>query len=129
MRIRYPLPDSPSYLRSSFERLCQPFPVDQVALLRKRVEQWIGQISNNKNYLGPNPQLARDLAVRCIELLERYEKIPEKRRPLVIGAILYLIAKNDIIPDPTPIVGFDDDVHVMNHVLERLGFEDLYLTT
>lgn len=48
---------------------------------------------------------------------------PEKQR-LAKSAIKYFIESNDDEHDFKSILGFDDDIKVMNHVLDKIGYPE-----
>ena len=128
MRAKYPLPAHPPRLSSVFQKLCQVVDEEELPAILKRVEQTAeSQAPKGDEFLGPNEKYAAQLA-RCAKIiLDQYDDYNDEEKGLAIGAVMYFIAEKDFIPDKTPIVGYDDDVRIMNHVLERLGFEDLFI--
>jgi hypothetical protein len=127
MRQRFPLPDSPSQVKAGFDKLCRAYPPDQIYMFRIKVAERLQELEGSEELVGPNARLAGELAGRCNRLLDCYDELVPARRALAIGAVSYFIAKKDAVPDPTPIIGFDDDVAVMNHVLELLELPELYI--
>ena len=66
--------------------------------------------------------LARNVARRCIELVERVGGEPDgERGRLVQAAVRYFVLDDDVEADTTSLVGFDDDFIVIEMVEELLG--------
>ncbi len=57
---------------------------------------------------------------RALALIKPMELYSQDQRILVIAAVTYLVRQQDGIDDQRPIVGFEDDVKIINHVLEEL---------
>jgi uncharacterized membrane protein YkvA (DUF1232 family) len=66
-------------------------------------------------------KLAFALHERATMLVRNFDKLTPDQQELAAAAILYLVREQDGIDDQRPIVGFDDDTKVMNHVLEEIG--------
>ncbi len=58
-------------------------------------------------------------------LLDNYARQSEAHRALIVGAARYFVETHDTEPDLTSLLGFDDDVQVLNHVLDTIGRADL----
>ncbi len=66
--------------------------------------------------------LARNVARRCIELVDRFGGEPDgERRRLVQAAVRYFVLEDDVEEDTTSLVGFDDDFIVIQMVEELLA--------
>ena len=74
-----------------------------------------------------NLALARDLAERCRYLMSHYGDYGQEDRALIMGAVRYFAIAEDPVSEAAFASGFDDDARVMNHVLERLGLEDMII--
>ncbi len=62
------------------------------------------------------------LLVRMLQADKRGEfKIPTMDKVKIIGAIIYVISTIDAVPDILPIIGFGDDIGVVEYVISKLG--------
>lgn len=59
--------------------------------------------------------------VKMLFSLLTSDQMNHYQRTLVIGAIVYFISPVDLIPDPTPIMGYLDDYAVVTMVLTSVG--------
>jgi uncharacterized membrane protein YkvA (DUF1232 family) len=71
--------------------------------------------------------LAQRLADAILLLLNDYATYSEEHQLLIAGAARYFIHAEDADPDVTSILGFDDDVAVLNYVLALIGRQELRL--
>jgi uncharacterized membrane protein YkvA (DUF1232 family) len=69
--------------------------------------------------------LAEAIARTLDQLLKESGNYPENHRRLIIGAAHYFIQNQDAQGDISSILGFDDDVAVLNYVLKEIGRDDL----
>lgn len=92
-----------------------------------RLKTHMQELENQEqeDLLGPNIILATEIHSRFEELLLSYANFEISDRALIMGAINYFLAPRDLIPDHTPISGFDDDVRILNYVLEQIGKSEL----
>lgn len=128
MEKRYPIDSCPPKAGQTFEKLCQSFPPESIPQLRVGLSAAMERFSRSTGeFLGPHLATATKIAQRLYYLIDNYQKLPQAKLPLVVGAIRYFIIEDDAVPDSTPIVGFDDDVRVLNHVLEELGLAAMCL--
>ena len=124
----YDLPKHPADLIPTFEDLCRTFPPDSIPELRKGLDATLEHLSRLQDaYLGPHLETAQAIAERLYLLIDKHQSYPSEKLPLIVGAIRYFIIGEDSVPDHKPIVGFDDDVKVLNYVLDQLGLTDLCL--
>ena len=122
------LPTNPPGLIPAFEKLCSSFPPDSIPDLRKGVDATLDRLTRMKDdYLGPNLDTAQEIAKRMCYLIENYQNYPADKHPLIVGALRYFIIEQDSLPDQRPIIGFDDDIRVLNYVLEQLGISGMFL--
>jgi uncharacterized membrane protein YkvA (DUF1232 family) len=68
---------------------------------------------------------AERIADVLTELLGDYARQPELHCALIVGAARYFAEARDVEPDLTSLLGFDDDVQVLNFVLDSIGRADL----
>lgn len=128
MSKRFPLPAGPGSIGETFEQLSQVLPPEDIQNLREQIDATYKDLENSANdFLGPNLTVAAELRDRCKLLLDRYNEFPPELQRLAIAAIYYFVDPADAVSDETPLVGLEDDVLVVNHVLERLGLESLYI--
>lgn len=125
---KYPLPPPPSSISATFAQLCMGYSADEVQQLIGLVESADRRFTDAAlDYLGPDLSLVKQLLGRSRLLLMDYAGYSPQHQSLIIGAVRYFVLRSDAFPDSTPIVGLDDDVLVMNHVLEELGLVDQFI--
>jgi len=123
---KYPLPKFPDSVIPTFKCLCEEVKAEECANLLHLVEETANNIKQSQvEWLDKGSGL--HLAECCVILLNRYDEFPQTLKPLIIGAVRYFVAESDPIEDEAFASGFLDDVQVMNHVLEKLGLEELIL--
>ncbi len=88
-------------------------------------------IANTRDDAQESPRVdlrtAEDVAQRCRLLLDHYEEFTDDEKALVIGAVRYFVVDEDPFSDDVFASGFDDDAHIVNHVLEQLGIEGMFI--
>ena len=125
---KHKIPKFPEKIALTFEASCEALPVEAVAELRSAVQQFLAVAQDKyeqNSYFDID--LAGKVGDRCLALLDRYETSSEEERALIVGAVRYFVGGRDAISDEVFASGFTDDAKVINHVLESLGIEDLYL--
>jgi uncharacterized membrane protein YkvA (DUF1232 family) len=109
-----------------FAPLCAALPHGEVSDLQRAVTQHVGAI---RTAMSRNEFLDIDTAERIadvlIGLLKNHGRYEAAQRPLIVGAARYFIEAHDVEPDARSLLGFDDDVAVLNFVLDRIGRPDL----
>jgi uncharacterized membrane protein YkvA (DUF1232 family) len=115
-----------SKLHNLFIPLCVELPKSDVETLKKAVIEHVGEVEKALRY---NEFLdlptARKIAGILIQLLDDYSNLSHRERKLVVGATNYFVRSQDDQPDLTSLLGFDDDIKVLNYVLERIGRSEL----
>jgi len=111
-------------LKATFTVFCKAVPDSLIGTYCSKVEQRLESYQNCEDFLGPNIDLANKIGRATLDLLGSYSGLTDDHKALVIGAVEYFLLEDDSTPDATPIVGFDDDAQVLNHVLEALGRGD-----
>lgn len=125
-----PLPLFPNMLDQNIEEiflpLCQDLPDTKIRTLCKHVSDHLEHVHTA---LGANEfidiSVAEQIAERLTILLSEITSFPENKRRLVVGAARYFILDRDAQDDLSSILGFDDDLIVLNYVLTELGRQDL----
>jgi uncharacterized membrane protein YkvA (DUF1232 family) len=64
---------------------------------------------------------AERIAAILVNLLGKIELYPKEKQRLIVGATRYFVKNNDAQADLDSLLGFDDDVEVLNFVLVELG--------
>jgi hypothetical protein len=112
-----------------FSLLCEDVSVDALPELLKEVHQHVLHV---RQALAINEFLdvttAEKIADRLTKLLRDIEKYPQSKKRLVIGAARYFVKSNDAQADLISLLGFDDDVAVLNYVLVELGKSELRIS-
>jgi len=109
-----------------FAPMCNAVPLAQVKLLKGEVAnhmQAIWQALRQNEFLDVT--LAERIATVLLRLLGEYGEHTVSNQSLIIGATRYFIKDHDAESDLSSLLGFDDDVRVLNYVLESIGKNDL----
>lgn len=127
-KSRYSLPPSPAEVTVTLEKFCRS-PIDlPIADLKKHVDSALERLQvYTHSVLGPNLNIAHELAERCHYLLDHYDTYSSDKQALIRGAVRYFVVQHDARDDTLPAVGFDDDIRVINFVLDKLGIEGKFL--
>ncbi len=106
--------------------MCVALPIDEIPQLEKQVRLYVGEI---RQALAQNEFLDVATVERMADvlagLLNEYETYSEMHRALIVGAARYFAKSDDAEPDTVSLLGFDDDVAVLNYVLEAVGLAEL----
>ncbi len=109
-----------------FAPMCTALPVEEIPQLEEQVRLYVGEI---QQALEQNEFLDVAMAERMADvlagLLGEYETYSEMHRALIVGAAHYFAKSDDAEPDTVSLLGFDDDVAVLNYVLEVVGSGEL----
>jgi len=112
-------------LERHFTPLCTEVPVTDIERLRREVAahlQIIRQALTVNEFLDwPTAQRIAEVVLR---LLDEYDQHLDGQRALIVGATRYFVRDHDVEPDLASLLGFDDDVIVLNHVLDSIGHSD-----
>ncbi len=105
-----------------FAPLCIALPQGQLSQLRERVHL---HVQETRQALARNEFLDIEMVERAADildtLLDRYKTYSEPHRALIVGAARYFTEMDDADPDTKSLLGFDDDVAVLNFVLDTIG--------
>ena len=105
-----------------FISLCTQHTPAQVDRLRVEVDTHLGhirEVQSRNEFLDVD--LAELLARGLNRLLAQYEQYGDDQQRLIVGAARYFVHAEDAENDVHSILGLDDDVQVLNHVLDILG--------
>ncbi len=109
-----------------FAPMCTALSPAEAADLRRAVSAHVERI---RSALTTNEFLDVATAERIADvltgLLDNYARRTELHRALIVGAARYFVQARDVEPDFTSLLGFDDDVQVLNFVLDSIGRADL----
>ncbi|MDZ4786118.1 MAG: hypothetical protein SGJ02_08585 [bacterium] len=126
--MKYKLPTFPDHIRSGFKRMCLEIPVDQIPALRMELFNYMGEVEKKHSLSHVvDLKLARTIAQICCTLLDKYEEFSKKNRCLTIAAVKYFLSDGDGISDFDFASGLLDDAQVINHVLESVDIENLFI--
>jgi len=108
---------------------CVPTAAAEFAGLRLRTQGYVAWATEESKRLGT---VDLETAVRIGEtltaLLDEPDQYDADQRALLRGAVVYFVDADDSANDLTDLVGFDDDVRVVNAVLDAIGRRDLIIT-
>lgn len=119
---RYPIPAYPPSIMETFTLLLESATPDMsVHHLEVELKRYRERLLNLKDRLGSH-HFKTGLALydRAMAILKPIDLCTREQRILVATAVEYVVREQDGIDDQRPVVGFEDDVKVMNHVLEEL---------
>lgn len=127
-RYTHPLPKVPANVRTTFKNMCGLVSPEELSELSALLEQ---SIEKTRDLSLSSPRidirLAEEIASRCRLLLEHYQEFSDAEKMMIIGAVRYFVVDDDPFSDDTFASGFDDDAQVINHVLEHLGIEGMFI--
>ena len=125
---RFPLPKFPDTIRPTFRALCAIISEEELAQLRDMVHKTEASIISKSATNGNiDKDIVDDIARACLYLLDRYSEVNPQHQKLITGAVRYFIAEDDPFDDTIFASGLDDDIRIVNHVYEELGFDDRYI--
>ena len=105
-----------------FAPLCATLPPDRVPQLQDQVQLHVRRaheaLRHNEFLDVPTVE---NVATVIVELLDSYTDHSQEQQALIVGAARYFTEADDAEPDTLSLLGFDDDVAVLNYVLDRLG--------
>ena len=110
----------------TFAKLCVDVEHALLSSLAKDVEQ---HVARAREALAVNEFLdvamADKLASLLVGLINKIEKYPREKQKLIVGAARYFIRSQDAQDDMRSLLGFDDDLAVVNYVLIELGHPEM----
>ena len=116
----------PPLLAKAFDDLCDPLPQTELGKFQDEIQL---PLQNTQLALSRNEFLdietAQNIASILIRLFENYNSFSPKHQSLIVGAARYFIQDKDIEPDTGSVLGFDDDIMVLNYVLDVLQLPEL----
>jgi uncharacterized membrane protein YkvA (DUF1232 family) len=113
-------------LEKIFTTLCDDISPSQVSELQKQI---IDHVQDVRDALQQNEFIDLDLAERIsrvlLTILGEIPSYPEIHRRMIIGAARYFVLSQDAQADFKSVLGFDDDLKILNYVLRFIGRNDL----
>lgn len=126
-KLKFPL-NPESKLTKLFEDLCATVSYEELGALTGEIGKAVGDFAKIKDTsLAPNMRLVHALEKAARLLLLRYPHEEAIKQRLIVGAVRYFCTSRDFVHDHRPLVGLDDDILVINHVLEALGIEGEFI--
>lgn len=113
-------------LDREFAPLCCVLLPDQLESVKREISahvEMVRQTLHQNEFI--DIALAEQIAGRLNQLLDHYSMVSEPHQSLIVGAARYFVKNQDVESDLASLLGFDDDVQVLNHVLEMIGRKDL----
>lgn len=109
-----------------FTKLCADAEPTLLLNLVKDVDRHVAQA---REALAVNEFLdvvmAEQVASLLVGLINKIGKYPQEKQKLIVGAARYFVRSHDVQDDMRSLLGFDDDVAVVNYVLTELGYHDM----
>ncbi len=115
-------------LDKAFVPLCDALPVETLPELRQQVQEHVGHVRltlHHNEFLDVTT--AEKIAETLCRLFDQYPSYPTFKQRLIVGAARYFVYSHNSQPDLESLLGFDDDVAVLNFVLVELGEQALRL--
>lgn len=108
--------------------MCGLLSAEQVEQFEAQIELSLADLHEEaKRQPRVDLKTAELVAARCRLLLEHYSEFSERERYLVTGAVRYFLLADDPFSDEHFATGFDDDAKIVNHVLEKLGIDGMFI--
>jgi len=109
-------------IKMRFDSLCRSPSNINTSMLIEQIHAHIQQIHlalESNEFLDINAaQQGADLLIDLVNHLDDYSA---EKQGFIIGAARYFILDEDNEPDTKSLLGFDDDIKVLNFVLRKLG--------
>ena len=110
---------------SVFGPLCDATPPEQTAQLKDQVRLHVERVRQALRYNEfLDVKSAEQIAGILLKLLDEYEEYPQEQQALIVGAARYFVQTDDADPDTASVLGLEDDVTVLNHVLDQIGLSE-----
>jgi uncharacterized membrane protein YkvA (DUF1232 family) len=110
--------------RLRFRRLCMATSSTDLAELVGVVRMHLDRVIELADH-RTDVDTAEQIASRLEQLLTSHSGFAPDERALIRGAVEYFLLSDDADGDIENVVGFDDDVRVLNSVLDHVGRADL----
>jgi hypothetical protein len=113
---------------NAFAAACTPTDAAEFAGLRLRTQAYVAWARTEAQRRGTvDLDTAVAIGKTLTMLLDEPDQYDAGERALLRGAVVYFIEADDTANDLTDVIGFDDDVRVLNAVLDALGRQDLLI--
>lgn len=113
---------------NAFAAACTPTDATEFAGLRLRTQAYVAWARTEAQRRGTvDLDTAVTIGKTLTMLLDEPDQYDAEERALLRGAVVYFIEADDTANDLTDVIGFDDDVRVLNAVLDALGRQDLLI--
>lgn len=119
-------PALPARIERVFDPLCRTLESVELHTLTQQVQGHAAIVRDSQRhneFIDAN--LAERMAAILGDLLGAYEAFIPAQQALIAGAARYFVLSGDASPDMSSLLGFDDDILVLNHVLNSIGRDDL----
>ncbi|MCB9679512.1 MAG: hypothetical protein H6737_30685 [Alphaproteobacteria bacterium] len=118
------LDEIPIEFRERFEAVARG-PVEAHDALRRQIDGYTSMVRQVAAWVTSlDPDVADRIAATCHGLLDRFEGGPKGS---IAGATAVYFVEEDEDDEITGVLGFDDDIQVVNAVCRVLGADDLLL--
>ena len=107
-----------------FRRLCIATPTSELAPLAETITIHLEQVKD-RAVPATDIETAEMVASTLLTLLATPEGFRAEDRALIRGAAEYFLLDDDAAGDIENVLGFDDDVRILNSVLDQIGRTDL----
>jgi hypothetical protein len=123
------LPESsvlPLSIERVFRPLCEDLAPVNLPLLQTGVQAYLTQIAGalrSNEFI--DAALAQAIGAVLLRLLGDYDSFAPEEQLLIVGAARYFIDPHDTEPDTESVLGFEDDLEVLNYVLDAIDHTHL----
>lgn len=127
-RRKYPLPKFPVQVIPQFRAFCEELPDERVAEFLPEVQECIAHFHElSQEFPILDMKRIERIGEVCTELLRMYPECTPRHKKMIVGAIRYFASIDDALSETTYASGLDDDIRVLNHVIEEVKREDLFI--
>ena len=118
-------PALPAEVQRVFQPLCEVISLAEIDRLYTEVFAYSARIANrlDRNEFT-DVALAEEIVEVLLYLFTEYAALPSAAQGLIVGAARYFVLPHDAEPDGS-LLGFEDDVLVLNYVVDQLGHANL----
>lgn len=123
------IPSYPKEIAKIFKSYCIDIDneKDIETLKIKVIEEVENAKKRKKEGMYIDVKMAEEIAKRCLYLLKNFSTFSQEQKRLVTGGVCYFAVSDDPLSEEIFASGYDDDAKIINHVLEEIGIDDMYI--
>ncbi len=121
---KHALPQFPPAVIPTFRALCEVLPDAEFEKLKREVEKSFEKTTTDPRF---DVKLQEQINAASRALLDAYERVDNRKKALVTGALRYNLLSEDALSEKSFAAGYYDDTKVLNHALEAVGITGKFI--